>query len=225
MAYTEACLAGLQRVLDRGTACVLEQSRHGLFIRDTVSGGYLLAVEETEVGIRWLQAHGQAAYSLLEICGNRALADYAQARYGLRTMLCCRQAVYRHAAPPATAVRLHTRRAGPGDLPMILRWYDMLSEEELRAVLGRGNLLVGETAGHAVGFVGEHLEGSMGMLFVLPAFRGQGFGAALESAMIRHTLRQGYRPFCQVETENEASMSLQKKLGLERSEEELYWLF
>ena len=142
MAYTEACLAGLQRVLDRGTACVLEQSRHGLFIRDTVSGGYLLAVEETEVGIRWLQAHGQAAYSLLEICGNRALADYAQARYGLRTMLCCRQAVYRHAAPPATAVRLQTRRAGPGDLPMILRWYDMLSEEELRAVLGRGNLLV-----------------------------------------------------------------------------------
>ena len=46
---------------------------------------------------------------------------------------------------------------------------------------------------------------------------------ALESAMIRHTLRQGYRPFCQVETENEASMSLQKKLGLTPAPDPVVW--
>lgn len=75
------------------------------------------------------------------------------------------------------------------------------------------------------GFIGTHAEGSMGMLEVLPAFRRQGYGMALERFLIAWQLSQGWTPFGQVVDGNEASIQLQKKAGLVRASLPTIWMF
>ena len=78
--------------------------------------------------------------------------------------------------------------------------------------------------GRLAGFVGEHHEGSMGMLEVFPPYRGHGLGLALESFQINRYLSEGRVPFDQVIVGNEKSMSLQKKVGMELSKDTMSWL-
>ena len=65
----------------------------------------------------------------------------------------------------------------------------------------------------------------MGLLEVLPQYRGKGYGTELEGAMIAHQLEKGLTPFGQIETDNRKSLGLQRKLGLTISEEKMYWMF
>ena len=75
------------------------------------------------------------------------------------------------------------------------------------------------------GFVGFHLEGSIGLLEVLPEYRKRGLGAALEAAAINLALEKGSYAFGQVIEGNAASLALQRKLGLTISKSRMFWLF
>ena len=78
--------------------------------------------------------------------------------------------------------------------------------------------------GVLAGFIGEHTEGAMGLLHVMPEYRRRGVGFALERAAIRHTMLRGYTPYGQVFEDNAASHALQKRLGMTRSEGPVLWL-
>jgi len=92
-------------------------------------------------------------------------------------------------------------------------------------VVERGSILLGYHRGDLVGFIGEHLEGSMGLLYVFPAYRRQGFGAELQKHLIRKTMEEGFVPFGQVEKNNQASLCLQKKLGMTQSDQLIVWMW
>ena len=77
--------------------------------------------------------------------------------------------------------------------------------------------------GELAGFVGMHTEGGLGMLEVLPQYRGRHIGKALETYMINLSLERGMTPFGQVVVGNEASMKLQESLGLCFSKQLIYW--
>lgn len=216
--------AGLLQVCRRGTAEMLEESETGIFLRDTVSGGFLLAVENVETGKQWLQKHEYLGYFLLSVF-REELVTFIRERYGLKTLLPCYQAMYPGQTPPIVESDLEIRCAIPEDLPLILAHYGMLDEEELSQVIRRGNLFLGFSQGTVVGFIGEHLEGSMGLLEIFPEHRRKGYGMALEAFLIAHMLEQGLLPFCQVVVGNHTSMALQRKLGMEISEEKVYWVF
>ena len=74
------------------------------------------------------------------------------------------------------------------------------------------------------GFIGTHTEGSMGMLEVLPKYRGKGIGAALQIAATNNALANKRYPYGQVVEDNIASAALQKRLGFELSKNKVYWL-
>jgi tRNA (guanine37-N1)-methyltransferase len=74
------------------------------------------------------------------------------------------------------------------------------------------------------GFIGMHTEGSIGMLEVLPQYRGQKIGKALEIYMINYCLEHGMTPYGQVVCGNEKSENLQGSLGLYFSKTKMYWL-
>ena len=77
--------------------------------------------------------------------------------------------------------------------------------------------------GNLVGFIGEHLEGSMGMLYIYPEHRRQGYAEALEKIGFAKNLEKGLIPFGQVETDNLPSYELQKKMGLTQADKLVYW--
>ncbi len=73
------------------------------------------------------------------------------------------------------------------------------------------------------GFIGQHREGTIGFLFVLPSHRRRGIAQELEQEMIRHQLKLKRFPYAHVLEHNEVSLELQKKIGMEIYPELYYW--
>lgn len=242
---------GMLQVLHRGTAEILYACENGVYLRDTVSDAYMLSADDDAMGIEWMNAFESRSYSLMQIC-NREAAEYAKQKYGFETELTCVQAVYegKEASQPAGLEKetqrikengrpvcgngiIQSENSGklsicePDDetMELIASSYDKLSKEELWQIRSLHDLYAGYLGDVCVGFIGSHLEGSMGLLEIFPEYRRRGFAAELERFMIGHMLRQGLFAFAQIETWNEKSLSLQKKLGLRISEERIYWLF
>lgn len=74
------------------------------------------------------------------------------------------------------------------------------------------------------GFIGKHSEGSIGMLTVFPQYRRQKIALALETYMINRDIEQGFTPYGQVREDNEASISVQQKMGLCFSKTPIFWM-
>lgn len=75
-----------------------------------------------------------------------------------------------------------------------------------------------------VGFVGIHGEGSVGLLQVHPDYRRRGIGKLLEAHMINRSLALDQTPYGSVLTDNEASLALQRSLGMTVSANTFHWL-
>lgn len=75
-----------------------------------------------------------------------------------------------------------------------------------------------------VGFVGIHGEGSVGLLQVRPDYRRHGIGKLLEAHMVNRSLALGQTPYGSVLTDNEASLALQRSLGMTISVNTFHWL-
>ena len=80
-------------------------------------------------------------------------------------------------------------------------------------------------SGELAGFAGTHDEGSIGLLQVLPQYQRLGLAYALEAFMINRQLSLGVLPFGQVRVHNDASLGLQKKIGMTLSDKVVHWLF
>ncbi len=221
MDFTSIDLLGIDRVLRRGTGTVLSAGDAPL-VRDAVSGAYLLASRDAALSLPLLDRYA-ADISLLMV-PDAALGRLVYERYGFSGKLECFQVAYYGALPEADA-SLAVRPAAPEDLPLLLEHYHLISPQEMELAVVRGAILIGSLGGQVVGFMGEHLEGSMGLLYVLPAFRRRGFGAALERLYIRKTMEAGFIPFGQVEKDNLPSLKLQKKLGMTISDNLILWMW
>lgn len=93
----------------------------------------------------------------------------------------------------------------------------------LRERIGEG-MFGAFVGGRLAGFIGTHDERSIGLLEVLPEYRRLGLAFALEAHLINQLLAAGRTPFCQVSVQNEPSLALQRKLGLELSDAVVHWL-
>ena len=223
MDITNIDYLGLDRVLRRGTGEIIERSDTLLFIRDSVSGAYMLACDDAAEGEELLARRLDEKADLLMV-SDHALGLKALRRFGFAGGIECYQAAW-YGGLPDTGSSLQIRRAEEKDLEVLVRSYDHLSPEELALIVQRRKLLLGYEGGELVGFLGEHLEGSMGLLHVFPPFRRRGWGEALEKIMIAETMREGYVPFGQITKDNEPSLRLQRKLGLTISDKLICWMW
>ena len=138
---------------------MLTVSLGALFIHDSVSGAFMLACEDTEAGKALLDRNGAESFDLLMV-SDHALGKAAFERYGFSGKLECYQVAY-YGEKPETNTELTVRTARMDDLTILTENYDLLSPEELRMLIERQSILMGYHDGELVGFIGEHLEGSM----------------------------------------------------------------
>ncbi|MGN0203986.1 MAG: GNAT family N-acetyltransferase [Coprococcus sp.] len=220
----EVLYAGLTEIIKRGTAEIFEENEKGVFLRDKIGGAFMLASDDLDTAVEWLKKHENCNYDLLVVF-QRELIAFIRGRYGLSGGLDCLQAAYLSSDPPDISRKLRIEHALDSDLGVLTAFYKTVDEADLKKIIRRGELFVGYHGKDMVGFVGQHLEGSMGILEILPQYQGNGYGTEMEIFMIRHMLEKGLLPFCQVVVGNEKSMGLQKKLGLTFSEGHMFWLF
>lgn len=88
-----------------------------------------------------------------------------------------------------------------------------VDEAEVRRRLAAGTILGAFEGDDLVGFVGEHQEGSIGMLEVFAGHRGKGWGEALAATKANEMLSRGYTPWTEIYPYNKASLRIHEKLG------------
>jgi len=223
MNLTNIDYLNLDRIIKRGTGKILEEQDNALLVFDHVGEGYFLACEDKALGISILDKHNASQFPLLMIA-NYELAQIAFERYAFDDRLICYQVAY-YGEKPDAASRLVFRVADAKDVPTIMQAYDRISEEEMHKVVERKSIMLGYEGQNLAGFIGEHLEGSMGMLYVYPQFRGKGYGTELEKKYIAYTMDRGFIPFGQVEKNNTISLALQKKLGMTQPKNLICWMW
>lgn len=94
----------------------------------------------------------------------------------------------------------------------------------IRERIGAGAMYGIFEAGEPAGFVGMHIDGSLGLLFVEEAYRGRGYGEALVSYAVNRMLEKGWTPFGYVEPGRTAAGRIQEKLGFYKSEKSFWRL-
>lgn len=213
---------GFHRIMDRGTAEVIEKTDDVLFLHDPVSEVNFLAGATDEAAIEALDRHADCEFILITTT-NKGAAEYAQEKYGYKNLLECYQYAYTGEMPEPDP-RLTLKVADLSDLETITEVYDLLDPEEVSKIIERDCVVMAyDQEGSLVGFIGEHLEGSLGMLFVFPEHRRKGYAEALEYASFRWTMEKGQIPFGQVVSDNYPSLELQKKMGLAIADKPVYW--
>lgn len=214
---------GIDRVLKRGTGKVIERHDAAVLVHDSISGACMLGSGDAAVGDDILRRNLGGDCRLLMV-SDHSLGLKAFAQYGFESMMECYQTAYYGGMPELTG-RLVLRDAEEADLPVLTATYDLVSADELQLIVERRKLTLGFEGGRLAGFMGEHLEGSMGLLYIFPEFRRRGYATELEKAVIAKTLQEGYIPFGQIEKSNSASVALQRKLGLAVSDRLICWMW
>ncbi|MCR4622713.1 MAG: GNAT family N-acetyltransferase [Clostridiales bacterium] len=213
---------GIDHVLRRGSGEIIADMENALLVRDSVSGAYMLACEDMILGLSLIDRHCSDCSLLM--ASNHALGLAAFERYGFSGKLECYQVAY-YGEKPSLSSPLTFRAAEIDDLDMLKANYDLLSAEELEQLVKRRSILLGYYHSRLVGFIGEHLEGSMGILYVFPEYRRRGFACALQSHLIASKMDRGFIPFGQVEKDNAGSLRLQNKLGMTISDRLIVWMW
>lgn len=214
---------GMDRVLKRGSGEIIAETDHALLVRDRDSEALMLACEDAADGFALLDRHAGTGCRLLMV-SDCAVGLTAFERYGFSEKLECYQVAY-YGEKPSADNRLTIRTADENDLPMLTKTYHLINPEEMEKVVRRRSVLLGYDGDCLVGFIGEHLEGSMGLLYVFPEYRRRGFGSALQTYYIAKTMENGYVPFGQVEKGNRHSLKLQQKIGMTRSDNLIVWMW
>lgn len=214
---------GIDRIVKRGSAEFIAKNEKFVFVRDKISGVLFLCGEVGEGDFSLIDRHVDAERDALMVDSQELLGRVFE-RYGFSEKLECFQVAY-YGDAPKIDTNLEIRCAERSDIPLITESYHLVGETEIAKIVDTRALFLGFFDGEPVGFAGEHLEGSMGLLYIFPKFRRRGFGEALEKFCIAKTIEKGFVPFGQVEKNNLPSLNLQKKLGFTISERCIYWMW
>lgn len=223
---------GMLALIERGQGELIWHDNTGTILRDRIGGTYMLTAKSREAGERLLEK----AFGTQEGTGTQtkeAIKLFVTHQEFMNEVICeqfhmqlmaagCEQFVYtrKEELPKKNA---DIRRLTAKNLEAVQSNYTLLEEAVLKKRLERGAVYGIFLENELAGFIGEHEEGSMGLLTVFPQFRRQGLAEALETYLINHTLKKGYTPFCQIFEGNTASLKLQEKLGLYRAKEKVWW--
>ena len=205
----------------RDKALILHESEHGMLMLDQSSNVHMVSADNDEYG-KYLVDEIRNPYQIV-VC-QESLADYAESEFQLHDVFKCKKVAYFKGQKVSFVSDLQIERPDAGHLQMIKENYHTIPEEEIDEINGRGNLFCALHADNFVGFSGCHLDGSLGLLEIFPAFQRRGFGEELKRFMINYILEKGDTPYGEIVIGNEASAKLQKKLGFEISKETITWL-
>lgn len=212
----------MMELLNRGNGEILSADEENILLYDHKSGACMLTVAD--------QKRGEALINLvpegteLFVISQEFMLRPIEERFGVKNYGCCHQACY---------TRKETLPVGYKDIRLLDEtWLDFLAENY--SMSSREELLERIHAGvmygafnsmeKLVGFIGMHEEGSVGLLYVSEEFRRKGIGEALEAYAINRMKSLGWVPFGHIWAENEASVRLQEKLGLNVARNALWWL-
>ena len=226
-------LIAMSELIHRAQATLLYDGEDGVLLKERNRELYMFTAPDKEAGKRILEhvfgkpsdADGKdcIGQEAMFVTHDRFLNDILIADYGFKEAHECIPYVYtRKETLPVRNAEI--RQLDASFLEEVCLYYRLTGKEYVRDCLLSGNMFGIFVEGKLAGFMGEHTEGSLGMLEILPAYRRKGLASVLESYMINRSLQKGNIPYGQVFPDNEASLKLQEKLGLYPAKNPIWWV-
>ena len=218
-----ACYEQMVQNIRRDKADVLVAEKEGVMLRSRCEGFYMLA--GSEQGISSLIDRIPAGAQDVVIHGTMPdwVIEKAKMVHGLTHVdPFVLYAYYEELPPEETETEI--RVLGKESLDFVYENYGHGSRPYIESRIADGVMIGAYVDGQLAAFIGEHAEGAMGLLHVMPDYRRHHLGYKLELEAIRRTMLRGYTPFCQVFLDNEASHRLQSRLRMTRSDGSVYWM-
>ena len=152
---------------------------------------------------------------------------YLKERFELVDTMECFQSVYltESLIDEQIPEGIELRELTMSEFEFVFKNYEHISDADYLADRINTGMIGAFCEGEPVGFIGNHSEGAMGLLQLLPEYRRRGIAFSLEAALINRMVRLGQIPYGQIVTTNNASINLQKKLGMCLSEKTIVWVF
>lgn len=242
----QECIASLKKqkllhmdmieLIARGQARIIFAEGENICLRDMVSGIYFHTAENPRIGCSMLEELREDDAVEILVLHQEFMVEPAEQKLGLSEIMACSQAVYtKREKLPITGLYStdgRTRAGQPEIRPLrmehldeVVRHYnEIVSREYIEERIAKQEMFGAFLGEELAGFAGMHAEGSIGMLHILPEYRGRKLGKALETYMINRCLERGYTPYGQVAVGNGISKQLQESLGLCFSGLCVYWL-
>lgn len=218
---------GMREPLLRGIARTVRDGPEGAIVRETASGeDSLLFVTadspaHAEALVRYAPPEGRVVLSHEDFTARA----FAAAR-GLTVHPPDILVVYEKKEPLPLSGRFEIRPLTEDYAPRIAAVYEAISDPEyIRGRIAAGQCFGAFRDGQWAGFAGLHDDGTMGLLQIFPAFRRQGAAGDLVAYDVGYHLARGWTPYGHVHAGNEASLALQRKLGLTICGEPVYWCY
>lgn len=206
--------------LRRGDSEVLRAGDDGVLVREKYGYLYFLSCDSTEAAKRLTDGYDihlcvlHGCENIEEICAVTGLSHGRE----------CYQVAYTK-SEPVDEQDADIRILGPEYTDFVCETYGHHDPEHICRLLEQGIIYGIFVDNEIAGFMGRHEEGSIGMLEILPKFRRRGLAYVLEAGYINRVKALGEVPYGQVYTDNEASLALQNKLGLDISERHICWMW
>ncbi len=210
--------------LRRGRGELIYNEEDGVTVWDADADIYMLAAFEEAPAKEMVKELPYEKGMRQIIVHQEFLLRKIKERFRIEEIMPVKHAVYTQKVPLFIPKDIEIRPLGIEYLEEVTGHYHMVSEDYISEQLLGGKLAGAFVEGRLAGFAGEHKEGSLGILEVYEKYRRRGLAASLEAYMINRHLTNGFTPYGDVLTDNEASLRLQEKLGLCISKDELYWV-
>lgn len=223
-------------LINRGRARIVYRDAKELLLRDMVSGIYF-HTRMAEVPTEWKLSQELGKDERIECIAihQREMVPFMEKYFHLKTDMECIQGAYTR--KEKLPVRGLYGPDGRGENGFSIR---VLSEEFIPFVtehyseIGTGEYVTDRIRHGAVygafydekivGFIADHEEGSIGMLYVLPEYRKRHVAMALETYCMNLAIDRGEIPYGQVVLGNEASIRLQEKMGICFAKGTIVWM-
>ena len=208
----------------RNTCDILYAENDGVLIYEKNSNSYMLTTDNADLAKNLIE---NLPKKDLFVIHQKELFSIVKDKFNYKNYFECKQSAYLNEIPPNLNQNINIRLLEDKDKTIVRENYKSMDED-----FDYTSFLIDEKSmwgafdnNDLMGFIGIHSEGSMGLLEVLPEYRNKGVALALQSFLIDYLLKKDWIPFGQVFIDNEKSLNLQKKLGLEISEESVFWLY
>ncbi|MDO4565283.1 MAG: GNAT family N-acetyltransferase [Clostridia bacterium] len=214
----------MSEAIKRGRAKVLYAGSDGVLLHNEKKGNYLLS----SVSYRAAAKLCELIEGDCVVVRGEGAKEAVQSELGFELGKPCFQCAYLKTERLAVEREEDIRPLRREHIEEVLKHYRLVGEPayiEGRIDAGEMFGLFDRATGGLMGFAGLHDDGSGGMLEIFPEYRRRGLGLQLERYLVNFQLDKGYVPYGHIYVDNEQSLNLQRKLGMEISAETLNWAF
>ncbi len=203
---------------------VIGFNNDGLCIKSRFSGFTHFATKNIDFIMNILSKLGEDG---VVIAYNQALAKFLADNHGYKTMSPCYQLTYtsKERLPRSNKVDIRRFDVTEENVRTVFEHYTLAySMESIKWHMENLGVFGAYMGDKLVGFIGSHLEHTMGLLEVFPEYRRLGIGKELLAFMTNYCLDNDIIPVAHVIENNQASLNLLTSLGFETAKEKIYWM-